>query len=93
MYGIHEVFLGRIFIGFSMAETTIGSWLDVVDFNVKKDMAAVDVATIKSDSVGGLAHFFMAKSVTNLMCKCTEIGEKLSYWYFSMKSYMYAQWT
>ena len=42
-------------------------------------MAAVDVPTIKNDSVGGLDHFFMAKSVTNLMCKETEIGERLSY--------------
>ena len=65
MNGIHEVFLGRILIGSSMAGTTIRSWLEVVDFKVKKDMAAVDVATINSDSVGDLDHFFMAKSVTN----------------------------
>ena len=42
-------------------------------------MAAVDVATINSDSFDGLAHFFMTKSVTNLMRKDTEIGEQLSY--------------
>ena len=79
MNGIHEVFLGRILIGSSMVGTTIRSWLEVVDFKVKKDTAAVDVATINSDSVGGLEHFFMAESVTNYMCKDTEIGEHLSY--------------
>ena len=42
-------------------------------------MAAEDVATINSDSFGDLAHSFMAKSVTNLMCKDTEIGEQLRY--------------
>ncbi len=65
MNGIHEVFLGRILIGSSIAETTIRSWLEVADLKVKKDTAAVDVATINSDSVGGLDHFFMAESVTN----------------------------
>ena len=62
-----------------MAGTTIRSWLDVVDVEVKKDAATVDVATINSDSVGDLDHFFMAKSVTNLICKDTEISEHLSY--------------
>ena len=78
MKGIHEVFIGRILMGSSMAGTTIRSWLDVTDFNVKKDTAAADVATINSDSVGGLNQFFMAKSVTNLFCKDTKIGKHLS---------------